>query len=79
MLSTSGRRGKFYGDDSSRSTGDLGDFTGIEAQSGKNMCQGDKPEPVKLHSSYIIGMNVCGPACTLTFSLQTLEISGHTC
>ena len=56
-----------------------GIFTGIEGQSGKNMCQGDKPEPVKLHSSYIIGMNVCGPACTLTFSLQTLEISGHTC
>ena len=39
--------------------GDLGKFTGIEGQSGKNMCQGGKPG--KLHSSYI-GMNVCGSA-----------------
>ena len=55
------RKIKLYGDDSSQSqssTGDLGEFTGIEGQSGKNMCQGGKP---KFHSSYI-GMNVCGSA-----------------
>ena len=28
-------------------------------QSGKNMCQGGKPDTGKFHSSYI-GMNVCG-------------------
>ena len=36
-----------YGDDSSQSqssTGDLGEFTGIEGQSGKNMCQRGKPD-----------------------------------
>ena len=27
--------------------------------SGKNMCQGGKPDTGKFHSSYI-GMNVCG-------------------
>ena len=26
------------------SAGDLGDFTVIEGQSGKNMCQGGKPD-----------------------------------
>ena len=26
------------------SIGELGDITGIEGQSGKNMCQGDKPD-----------------------------------
>ena len=36
-----------------------GDITGIEGQSGKNMCQGGTPDTGKLHSSYI-GMNVCG-------------------
>ena len=35
-----------------------GGFTGIEGQSGKNMCQ---PDTGKFHSSYI-GMNVCGSA-----------------
>ena len=30
-------------------------------QSGKNMCQGGKPDTGKFHSSYI-GMNVCGSA-----------------
>ena len=38
------------GDDSSQSqssTGDLGEFTGIEGQSGKNMCQGGKPDTGK--------------------------------
>ena len=66
MLSTSGRRGKlYYGDDSSQSqssAGDLGEFTVIEefeGQSGKNMCQGGKPDTGKFHSSYI-GMNVRG-------------------
>ena len=54
---------KYYynGGDSSQSqssTGDLGEFTGIEGQSGKNMCQGGKPGTGKFHSSYI-GMNVC--------------------
>ena len=37
------RKIKLYGDDSSQSqssTGDLGEFTGIVGQSGKNMCQG---------------------------------------
>ena len=56
------RKIKLYGDDSSQSqssTGDLGGFTGIEGQSGKNMCQGGKPDTGKFHSSYI-GMNVCG-------------------
>ena len=37
------------------------EFTGIEGQSGKNMCQGGKPDTGKFHSSYI-GMNVCGSA-----------------
>ena len=37
------------------------DYTGIEGQSGKNMCQGGKPDTGKFHSSYI-GMNVCGSA-----------------
>ena len=49
------------GDDSSQSqssTGDLGEFTGIEGQSGKNMCHGGKPDNVKFPSSYI-GMDVC--------------------
>ena len=36
-------------------------ITGIEGQSGKNMCQGGKPDTGKFHSSYI-GMNVCGSA-----------------
>ena len=39
------RKIKLYGDDSSQSqssTGDLGEFTGIEGQSG--MCQGGKPD-----------------------------------
>ena len=52
------------GDDSSQSqssAGDLGEFTGIEGQSGKNMYQGGKPDTGKFHSSYI-GMNVCGSA-----------------
>ena len=47
---------KLYGDDSSQSqssTGDLGEFTGIVGQSGKNMCQGGKPDTGKFHSSYI--------------------------
>ena len=55
------RKVKLYGDDSSQSqfsAGDLGEFTGIEGQSGKNMCQGDTG---KFHSSYI-SMNVCGSA-----------------
>ena len=30
-------------------------------ESGKNMCQGGKPDTGKFHSSYI-GMNVCGSA-----------------
>ena len=58
------RKIKLYGDDSSQSqssTGDLGGFTGIEGQSGKNMCQGGKPDTGKFHSSYI-GMDVCGSA-----------------
>ena len=58
------RKIKLYGDDSSQSqssTGDLGEFTGIEGQSGKNMCQGGKPDTGKFHSSYI-GMDVCGSA-----------------
>ena len=38
-----------------------GEFTGIEGQSGKNMCQGDKPDTGKFHSSYI-GKNVCDSA-----------------
>ena len=44
-------------------TGDLGDITEIEGQSGKNniMCQEGKPDTGKLHSSYI-GINVCGSA-----------------
>ena len=44
---------------SQSSTGDLGGFIGIEGQSGKNMCQGGKPDTGKFHSSYI-GINVCG-------------------
>ena len=58
------RKIKLYGDDSSQSqssTGDLGEFTGIVGQSGKNMCQGGKPDTGRFHSSYI-GMNVCGSA-----------------
>ena len=41
-------------------TGDLGDFTGVEGQSGKE-CVTYQPDTGKLHSSYI-GMNVCGSA-----------------
>ena len=55
------RKIKLYVDDSplsQPSTGDLGEFTGIEGQSDKNMCQGGKPDTGKFHSSYI-GMNVC--------------------
>ena len=58
------RKIKLYGDDSSQSqssTGDLGEVTGIEGQSGKNMCLGGKPDTGKFHSSYI-GMNVWGSA-----------------
>ena len=58
------RKIKLYGDDSSQSqssTGDLGEFTGIEGQSDKDMCQGGKPGTGKFHSSYI-GMDVCGSA-----------------
>ena len=47
---------KLYGDDLSQaqsSTWDLEDFTGIEGQSGKIMCQGGKPDTGKFHSSYI--------------------------
>ena len=50
------RKIKLYGDDSSQSqssTGDLGEFTGIEGQSGKNMCQGGKPEPVCANYDHI--------------------------
>ena len=36
---------------SQSSTGDLGDFIGIEGQSGKIKCQGDKPDTGKFHSS----------------------------
>ena len=62
---TSGRRGKLNymvmtrSSQSQSSTGDRGEFTGIEGQSGKNMCQGGKPDTGKFHSSYI-GMSVCG-------------------
>ena len=49
-----------HGDDSSQSQS-LGECTGIVGQSGKNMCQGGKPDTGKFHSSYI-GMNVCGSA-----------------
>ena len=56
------RKIKLYGDDSSQSqssTGDLGNFNGIEGQSGKIRCQGGKPGTGKFHLSYI-GVNVCG-------------------
>ena len=45
---------------SQSSTGDLGDITGIEGQSGKEMCQGGKPDTAKLVTPSYIGMNVCG-------------------
>ena len=51
---------KLYGDDSSQSqssTGDLGDFTGIEGQSGKNMCQGGS-----LTLVIFTHLSVCGSA-----------------
>ena len=51
------RKIKLYGDGSPQSqssTGDLGEFTGIEGQSGKSMCQGGKPDTGKFHSSYNI-------------------------
>ena len=54
------RKVKLYCDDSSQSQSsarDLGRFTGIEGQSGKNMCQRGKPDTGRFHSSYI-GMNV---------------------
>ena len=34
-------------------------YYSIQAQSGKIICQGGKPDTGKFHSSYI-GMNVCG-------------------
>ena len=57
------RKFKLYGDDShsQSSTGDLGDYTGIEGHRGKFMCQEGKPDTGG-HSSYI-GMNVCCSAC----------------
>ena len=67
------RKIKLYGDDSSQSqssTGDLGEFTGIERQSGKNMCQGGKPDTGKFHSSYIgIWMYVAPPMRMGTWSM----------
>ena len=54
---------KLYSDDSSQSqssTRDLRKFTGIEGQSGKNMCQEDT-DTGNFYSSYI-GINVCGTA-----------------
>ena len=56
------RKIKLYGDDSYQSqssTGDLGEFTGIEGQNSMNVCQRGKPDTGKFHSSYI-HMNVCG-------------------
>ena len=47
-----------YSSQSQSSAGDLGELTGIEGQSGKNMCQGGKPDTGRFH----IGMNVCGSA-----------------
>ena len=47
---------------SQSSTGDLGDITGIEGQSGKEMCQGGKPDTAKLVTPSYIGMNVYGSA-----------------
>ena len=39
-----------------------GNLLGLRGRSsGKNMCQGGKPDTGKFHSSYI-GMNVCGSA-----------------
>ena len=55
------RKIKLYGDDSSQSQSSTGECTGIEGQSGKNMCQGGKLDTGKFHSSYI-GMKVCGSA-----------------
>ena len=50
------------------STGDLGEFTGIEGQSGKNMCQGGKPDTSKFHigcgSAYENGCVVDGTCAT---------------
>ena len=45
------RKIKLYCDDSSQSqssTKDLGKFTGIEGQGGKNMCQGGKPSMARV-------------------------------
>ena len=52
-------------DDSSQSqssTRDLGDFTGVEGQSGKIMCQGGKPDTGHIGHLMYIRMNVCGSA-----------------
>ena len=62
IMSTSGRRGKLNymvmtHPSLSPRPGIWGNFTGNEGQSGKNMCQGGKPDTGKFHSSYI-GMNV---------------------
>ena len=59
-MSTSGRRGKlnYMVMTHPSLSSQPGEFTGIEGQSGKNMCQGNTG---KFHSSYI-SMNVCGSA-----------------
>ena len=70
------RKIKLYGDDSSQSqssTGDLGEFTGIVGKSGKNMCQGGKPDTGKFHSSYI-GMTFNSVLTSLKSSLNNLFI-----
>ena len=61
----SGRRGKlnYMVMTLSPQPGIWGNLLGLwlVGQSGKNMCQGGKPDTGKFQSSYI-GMNVCGSA-----------------
>ena len=45
-------------------------WAGIEGQSGKNMCQGGKPDTGKFHSSYI-GMNVYENGCVVDGTCAT--------
>ena len=52
-----------------------GDITGIEGQSGKEMCQGDKPDTAKLVTPSYIGMNVCGSTRNSGLSIIIMKLS----
>ena len=46
-------------------------FTGIEGQSGKNMCQGGKPDTGKFHSSYNVSDSAYENGCMVDGTCAT--------